>query len=114
MSQFPHDDFAKSFLDSILSPFGTVQPSQKILGEVRYVDVYFQPESRNINTEQLGLLSKFTNNAIVIEPFRNSVKVIQIRSCMSKLFDLHLATIKEAKKQRNRNQRKIIYPSYGF
>jgi Domain of unknown function (DUF4351) len=100
MSQFPHDDFAKNFLDSILSPFGTVQPSQKILGEVRYVDVYFQPESQNVNTEQLGLLSKFTSNAIVIEPFRNSVKAIQIRSCMSKLFDLHLTVMKEAKKQK--------------
>jgi hypothetical protein len=100
MSQFPHDDFAKNFLDSILSPFGTVQPSQKIVSEVRYVDVYFQPESHNINTEQLGLLAKFTNSSIVIEPFRNSVKTIQIRSCMSKLFDLHLTLIKESKKQK--------------
>jgi hypothetical protein len=100
MSQFPHDDFAKNFLDSILSPFGTVQPSQKIVSEVRYVDVYFQPESHNINTEQLGLLAKFTNSPIVIEPFRNSVKTIQIRSCMSKLFDLHLTLIKESKKQK--------------
>jgi Domain of unknown function (DUF4351) len=100
MSQFPHDDFAKNFLDSLLSPFGVVQPSHKIVSEVRYVDIYFQPESSNINTEPLGLLAKFAKSSIVIEPFRNSVKAIQIRSCIAKLFDLHLALIKEAKKQK--------------
>ncbi len=100
MSQFPHDDFAKNFLDSILSPFGKVVPSQKITSEVRYVDVYFQPDAHNINAERLGLLSKFAKSSIVIEPFRNSAKAIQIRSCMSKLFDLHLTIVKEAKKQK--------------
>lgn len=37
---------------------------------------------------------------IVIEPFRNSVKVPQIRACISKLFDLHLTLAKDAKKQK--------------
>jgi hypothetical protein len=77
-----------------------VQPSHKIVSEVRYVDVYFQTQTSNINEKALGLLARFANAPIVIEPFRNSVKAIQIRSCMSKLFDLHLALIKEAKKQK--------------
>ncbi len=88
MSQFPHDDFAKNFLDSLLSPFGIVQPSHKIVSEVRYVDIYFQPRNSSIYEKSLGLLAKFANNPIVIEPFRNSVKAIQICSCMSKLFDI--------------------------
>jgi hypothetical protein len=100
MSQFPHDDFAKNFLDSLLSPFGIVQPSHKIVSEVRYVDIYFQPQTSSIDEKSLGLLAKFANTPILIEPFRNSVKAIQIRSCMSKLFDLHLGLIKEAKKQK--------------
>ncbi len=37
---------------------------------------------------------------IVIEPFRNPVKVPQIRACISKLFDLHLTLAKDAKKQK--------------
>jgi hypothetical protein len=102
MSQFPHDDFAKDFLNSLLSPFGLIQPSYKISGEVRYVDLYFQPMIgvREYAPKSLGFLAKFANEPIVIEPFRNSVKVPQIRACMSKLFDLHLTLAKEAKKQK--------------
>jgi hypothetical protein len=90
MSQFPHDDFAKNFFDSLLSPYGLVQPSDKISSEVRYVDIYFQPQIDNCDLESLGLLAQFIRESIVIEPFRNSVTLMQIKSCMSKLFDLHL------------------------
>jgi hypothetical protein len=100
MSQFPHDDFAKNFLDSLLSPYGVLQPSSKIVSEVRYVDIYFQPQVNALNPESLGLLAKFANHSIVIEPFRNSVTVMQVRACMSKLFDLHLTLAKEARKQK--------------
>ena len=100
MSQFPHDDFAKNFLDSLLSPYGSVQSSYKISSEVRYVDIYFQPQIDNCHLESLGLLAQFVRESIVIEPFRNSVTVMQINSCMSKLFDLHLTLVKEAKKQK--------------
>jgi hypothetical protein len=100
MSQFPHDDFAKDFLNSLLSPFGLIKPSYKIAGEVRYVDLYFQPQTGESNPESLGFLAKFTTEPIVIEPFRNSVKVPQIRACISKLFDLHLTLAKDAKKRK--------------
>jgi hypothetical protein len=110
MSQFPHDDFAKNFLDSLLSPFGTIQPSHKIVSEVRYVDLYFQPQVSDRNPESLGLLAKFASNSIVIEPFRNSVTVMQIRACMSKLFDLHLTLGKEAKKQKQPEPAEDLLP----
>lgn len=100
MSQFPHDDFAKNFLDSLLSPYGTVQSSYKISSEVRYVDLYFQPQIDNCHLESLGLLAQFVRESLVIEPFRNSVTLMQIKSCISKLFDLHLTLVKEAKKQK--------------
>ena len=100
MSQFPHDDFAKNFLDSLLSPYGSVQSSYKISSEVRYVDIYFQPQIDNCHLESLGLLAQFVRESIVIEPFRNSVTLMQIKSCISKLFDLHLTIVKEAKKQK--------------
>jgi hypothetical protein len=72
MSQFPHDDFAKNFLDSLLSPYGLVQSSYKISSEVRYVDIYFQPQQLgDREPEPLGLLAGFARESIVIEPFRN-------------------------------------------
>jgi Domain of unknown function (DUF4351) len=100
MTQFPHDEFATNFLDSLLSPLGTVEVSQQISSEVRYADVYFTPQPNVAKTADLGLLAKLATNAVVFEPFRNSVKMPQIRACMSKLFDLHQALGKEAKKEK--------------
>jgi Domain of unknown function (DUF4351) len=100
MTQFPHDEFAKNFLDSLLSPLGTVEVSQQISSEVRYADVYFTPQPNAVKTDDLGLLAKLAASAVVFEPFRNSVKIPQIRACMSKVFDLHQALGKEAKKEK--------------
>jgi hypothetical protein len=58
MTIFPHDEFAKSFLENLLSPFGKVEPSYKIAAEVREVDVYFMPSGDNLNHTDLGLLGK--------------------------------------------------------
>ncbi|MEB3162630.1 MAG: hypothetical protein VKK80_05325, partial [Prochlorothrix sp.] len=43
MSQTPHDQFAKQFLEELLSPFGQVELSREIPGESRWVDLWFQP-----------------------------------------------------------------------
>jgi hypothetical protein len=100
MTKFPYDDFAKSFLETLLSPFGKVEPSYKIAAEVREVDVYFTPSSKNLNRTDLGLLGKCATEPVVIEPFRNSVSVPQIRACMSKLYDLHADIYRAAKRDK--------------
>jgi hypothetical protein len=100
MTKFPYDDFAKSFLETLLSPFGKVEPSYKIAAEVREVDVYFTPSSNNLNRTDLGLLGKCATDPVVIEPFRNSVSVPQIRACMSKLYDLHADIYRAAKRDK--------------
>jgi Domain of unknown function (DUF4351) len=100
MTRFPHDQFAKDFLESLLSPLGEVQTSLKISGEVREMDVYFTPNPNEKMTSDLGLLAQCAETATVFEPFRSSVKLAQIRSCMSKLFDLHNYLIREAKKHK--------------
>jgi Domain of unknown function (DUF4351) len=110
MTQFPHDEFAKNFLDSLLSPLGTVEISQQISSEVRYADVYFTPQPNVAQTEELGLLAKLATNPVVFEPFRNSVKIPQIRACMSKLFDLQQALIKEAKKEKQSELAEDSFP----
>lgn len=99
MTRFPHDQFAKDFLESLLSPLGQVQTSMKISGEVREVDVYFIPDPKLAPTQELGILAECVQDTVIFEPFRNSVKVPQIRACMSKLYDLHSYLLREAKRQ---------------
>jgi hypothetical protein len=100
MTRFPHDQFAKDFLESLLSPLGEVQTSLKVSGEVREMDVYFTPNPNGKITSDLGLLAQCAETATVFEPFRSSVKLPQIRGCMSKLFDLHNYLIRETKKNK--------------
>jgi hypothetical protein len=100
MTRFPHDQFAKDFLESLLSPLGEVQTSLKVSGEVREMDVYFTPNPNEKITSDLGLLAQCAETAAVFEPFRSSVKLPQIRGCMSKLFDLHNYLIRETKKNK--------------
>ena len=99
MTRFPHDQFAKDFLESLLSPLGQVQTSVKISGEVREVDVYFIPDPKLSPLQELGILAECAKTTAIFEPFRNSVKVTQIRACMSKLYDLHSYLLREAKRQ---------------
>jgi len=99
MTRFPHDQFAKDFLESLLSPLGQVQTSLKISGEVREVDVYFIPDPKLLPIQELGILAECAKTTVIFEPFRNSVKVPQIRACMSKLYDLHSYLLREAKRQ---------------
>jgi hypothetical protein len=100
MTRFPHDQFAKDFLEFLLSPLGEVQTSLKVSGEVREMDVYFTPNPNEKITSDLGLLAQCAETATVFEPFRSSVKLPQIRGCMSKLFDLHNYLIRETKKHK--------------
>jgi Domain of unknown function (DUF4351) len=99
MTRFPHDQFAKDFLESLLSSLGQVQTSLKISGEVREVDVYFVPDPKLSPLQELGILAECAKNTVIFEPYRNSVKVPQIRACMSKLYDLHSYLLREAKRQ---------------
>jgi Domain of unknown function (DUF4351) len=76
-----------------------VQTSLKISGEVREVDVYFIPDPKLSPLQELGILAECAKTTVIFEPFRNSVKVPQIRACMSKLYDLHSYLLREAKRQ---------------
>jgi hypothetical protein len=100
MTRFPHDQFAKDYLEQLLSPIGTVQTSRNIAGEVREVDVLFIPTaSPNDYLLSLGLLGRFATTSAVFEPFRNAVTPSQIRSCLSKLFDLYAELERRARRE---------------
>jgi hypothetical protein len=111
MTKFVYDEFAKGFLEVLLSPFGKVDPSYKIAAEVREVDVYFVPSGNNLDRSDLGLLGKCATATVVIEPFRNSVAVPQIRACMSKLYDLHAEMYRAAKRDKQPEPKDGVLPN---
>ena len=110
MSQFPHDQFAKDLLESLLSPFGKVETDRKISGEVREIDVCFFPHSEVANLPSLGLLSKLASTGVAFEPFRNPVSADEIRSCEAKLFDLHSELNRQTKRQQQPKQDESLLP----
>ena len=110
MSQFPHDQFAKDLLESLLSPFGKVETDRKISGEVREIDVCFFPYAQVANLPSLGLLSKLASTGVAFEPFRNPVGADEIRSCEAKLFDLHSELNRQSKRQQLRKQAESPLP----
>jgi hypothetical protein len=98
MTQFPHDQFAKNLLESLLAPGGQVTTALTIDSEVREIDVYFVPAKDSTRITDLGLLAKCAAQPAVFEAFRNAVSTAEIRSCMAKLYDLRRETFRQAKK----------------
>ena len=66
MTKFPHDQFAKEYLQELLSPLGEVETSKDVTAEVREIDVWFQPTSFEVEyVQSLGLLGKMAATAII-------------------------------------------------
>jgi hypothetical protein len=78
MSQFPHDEFAKDLLETLLTPFGKVETDRTMGSEVREIDVYFTPSAQVVDLPSLGLLQKCAATPASFEPFRNPVAVDEI------------------------------------
>lgn len=89
MTRQPHDQFAKQYLEELLSPLGNVEISREVTEEVRQVDVFFAPApSPEADPQILGLLGRIAASACLLEPFRNQPSKTEIRNCMLKLFSL--------------------------
>ena len=61
MTRFIHDQFAKDYLEELLSPYGEVRTAQQVAAEVKEMDLYFTPRAdRNVVEIQssLGLLGR--------------------------------------------------------
>jgi len=88
MTKFPHDQFAKEYLQELLSPLGEVETSKDVTAEVREIDIWFQPTSfEGEYIQSLGLLGKMAATVAIIEPFRNPVNAEGIFSCVVKLLN---------------------------
>lgn len=60
MTRQIHDQFAKEYLEELLTPLGTIRKSKKVKSEVQEIDVWFEPFSSPTPTElPLGLLGKW-------------------------------------------------------
>jgi hypothetical protein len=89
MTRFVHDKFAKDYLEELLKPYGKVDTSEKILGEIKEIDVLFTPfPQQTSNLEVLGLLGKFAEYPAILEAFRNPASDDEICDGLQKLLDL--------------------------
>jgi hypothetical protein len=89
VSQTPHDQFAKQFLEQLFTPNGLVETSHEVLGEARFIDLWFQPypEPRPSSFD-LGFLAVIARSPCLIEPYRNAIAVREIQNCLAKRFAL--------------------------
>ncbi|MBV8884130.1 MAG: hypothetical protein JO235_09045, partial [Chroococcidiopsidaceae cyanobacterium CP_BM_RX_35] len=96
---------AKDYLKELLTPLGEVETSRDVAGEVREIDVWFTPATQSPGDAQgLGLLGRFAASPSIFEPFRNAVTPSEIRSCMSKLFDVHAELERQARREKTNVQ----------
>jgi len=103
MTRQSHDQFAKEYLEELLTPLGTIKKSEKVKSEIQEIDVWFEPFSdQNQENIPLGLLGKMAKTQCLIEPFRNPPSEIEIRSCLLKLYAVHGDVVRKAKRE-NRN-----------
>jgi len=99
MTRQIHDQFAKEYLEELLTPLGTIRKSKKVKSEVQEIDVWFEPFSSPTPTElPLGLLGKMAATSCLFEPFRNPPTEVEIRSCLSKLYAVHGEILRKAKR----------------
>ncbi|MGC1394988.1 MAG: hypothetical protein WA828_11975 [Coleofasciculaceae cyanobacterium] len=105
MTRFVHDQFAKQYLEELLTPLGKVETSRDVPGEVRQIDVWFAPTPQPETDPQiLGLLGRFAAGSCVLEPFRNTPTATEVRSCLVKLFELQAGLQRKAKRDEQRIQ----------
>lgn len=103
MTKFPHDQFAKEYLQELLSPLGAVETSKNVTAEVREIDVFFQPTTVNSEYAQaLGLLGKMATTVAIVEPFRNPVNADGIFSGMEKLLSSRAQLLRKAEREERR------------
>jgi hypothetical protein len=103
MTRFIHDQFAKDYLEELLSPYGQVQAPRRVSGEARQIDVWFSPKPEaQITPEILGLLGRFATTPSIFEPFRNPATSDEICDCLLKLLEIRGELQREAKRNKTK------------
>jgi Domain of unknown function (DUF4351) len=100
MTRQPHDQFAKEYLEELLTSLGKVETSKDVKSEVREIDVWFIPNASPSNASELGLLAKMAATSCLFEPFRNPPSEVEMRSCLLKLYTVHGDLLRQAKREK--------------
>ncbi|MEA5551714.1 hypothetical protein VB713_12105 [Anabaena cylindrica UHCC 0172] len=101
MTRQPHDQFAKEYLQELLTSLGNVETSKDVKSEVREIDVWFVPNNSTPSDDlELGLLAKMAVTSCLFEPFRNAPSEVEIRSCLLKLYTVHSDLLRQAKREK--------------
>jgi hypothetical protein len=87
MTQTPHDQLAKQYLEEFPAPFGRIERQYEVPGEAKYVDVWFIPEDAVVEARSadLGLLGRMTEGMCLLEPYRNAPSRAEVRISIMKL-----------------------------
>jgi len=105
MTRFIHDQFAKDYLEKLLTPYGVVQAPRRVAGEVREIDVWFAPNSQqNSPPEDLGLLGRLATSISIFEPYRNAASDEEIGDCLLKILEVRGELRREANRNNSRLQ----------
>jgi hypothetical protein len=100
MTRFPHDQFAKQYLEELLTSIGEVRVGLEVLGESRQVDVWFAPnDAPPAEPNALGILGRMAQTPCLLEPYRNPPTPTEIRSCLLKLFLVQADSQRKARRE---------------
>lgn len=103
MTRTPFDTFSKQVLEELLTPLGSVEVSQEVPGESRFIDVCFIPVVQpHVNLVELGVLGRMVAAACLIEPFRNPPSRTEVRNCLLKLLMVHADVQRRARRDEER------------
>jgi predicted HTH domain antitoxin len=109
MSQFPHDDFAKTYLTELLSVIGKARPNRPFKSETQFADLWFELNPKlAANRHLLGLLGQLLDRNSLIEVFRNPAAPIEIRTCQSKFSRLETELTRKARKKKQTLQERDL------
>jgi Domain of unknown function (DUF4351) len=101
MTQVPFDQLSKQYLEEFLAPLGLVQRNLEVLGESKFVDVWFVPtQPLSSEDRDLGLLGQIIQTPCLLEPFRNAPSRTEIRTCILKLIWIQEDERRKGKQQR--------------
>jgi uncharacterized protein YjeT (DUF2065 family) len=100
MTQVPFDQLSKQYLEEFLEPLETVQRNLEVLGESKFVDVWFVPTTPLSSwAKDLGLLGQIIQSPCLLEPFRNAPSRTEIRTCVLKLIWIQEEQRRKGKQQ---------------
>ena len=83
------DQFAKSLLEKLLCPVGTVRSQYEVRSTAQAVDMWFEPApERAAERARLGPLARISEETCMLEPFHDPPGLSEVRACIRKQYNL--------------------------